>query len=141
MRLLLLLHAAGASLFHPFRRHKVKDDIPAAIASATVRANASGHFPFDWNRLTLCEVLREGQKAKRTPKGHALLVYATDQRYLDGVQTKAHRALSLRHAFSEKLRYCTQKKLRLFALLGRFDDAATCPLSQNFCHQMLRVAF
>merc|ERR1711903_151474 len=22
----------------------------------------------------------------------------------------------------------------------RFDDATTCPLSQNFCHQMLRVA-
>ena len=60
MRLLLLLHAAGASLFHPFRRHKEKDAIPAAIASTSVRANASGHFPFDWKRLTLCEVLREG---------------------------------------------------------------------------------
>ena len=104
MRLLLLLHAAGASLFHPFRKHEIKDAIPAAIASTSVRANASGHFPFDWKRLTLCEVLREGQKAKRTPGGHALLVYATDQRYLDGVQTKAHRSLSLRHAFSEKLR-------------------------------------
>ena len=142
MRLLLLLHAAGASLFHPFRRHKPinKDAIPAALPEAVVRANASGHFPFDWKRLTLCEVLREGGRQKRTPGGHALLVYATDQRYLDGVQTKAHRALSLRHAFGEKLRYCTQKKLRLFALLGRFDDATTCPLSQNFCHQMLRVA-
>ena len=116
MRLLLLLHAAGASLLHPFRRHRepINDAIPAALPEAVVRANASGHFPFDWKRLTLCEVLREGQKAKRRPGGHALLVYATDQRYLDGVQTKAHRALSLRYAFSEKLRYCTQKKLRLF---------------------------
>ena len=83
MRLLLLLHAAGASLFHPFRRHKVKDAIPAALPEAVVRANASGHFPFDWKRLTLCEVLREGGRQKRTPGGHALLVYATDQRYLD----------------------------------------------------------
>ena len=31
--LLLLLHAANASLSQYFRRHKVKDAIPAAIAS------------------------------------------------------------------------------------------------------------
>ena len=137
-----LLAAANASLFQYFRRHRepVKDAIPAAIASTTVRANASGHFPFDWKRLTLCEVLRKRGRQQKTPGGHALLVYATDQRYLDGVQTKAHRALSLRYAFSKKLRYCTKKKLRLFALLGRFNEEKTCPLSQNFCHQMLRVA-
>ena len=63
--LLLLLHAANASLFQYFRRHKVKDAIPAAIASTIVRANASGHFPFDWNRLTLCEVLRKRGKAAK----------------------------------------------------------------------------
>ena len=137
-----LLAAANASLFQYFRRHRepVKDAIPAAIASTIVRANASGHFPFDWKRLTLCEVLRKRGRPQKAPGGHALLVYATDQRYLDGVQTKAHRALSLRYAFSKKLRYCTKKKLRLFALLGRFHEEKTCPLSQNFCHQMLRVA-
>ena len=137
-----LLAAANASLFQYFRRHRepVKDAIPAAIASTIVRANASGHFPFDWNRLTLCEVLRKRGRPQKAPGGHALLIYATDQRYLDGVQTKAHRALSLRYAFSKKLRYCTKKKLRLFALLGRFHEEKTCPLSQNFCHQMLRVA-
>ena len=69
--LLLLLHAANASLSQYFRRHKVKDAIPAAIASTIVRANASGHFPFDWNRLTLCEVLRKRGRPQKAPGGHA----------------------------------------------------------------------
>ena len=140
MRLLLLLHAANAGLFQYFRRHKArKDAIPAAIASTIVRATRRP-LPV---RLEPPHALRGPAEAGKAAKG-AGRPRAADlrdrPRYLDGVQTKAHRALSLRYAFSSKLRYCTKKKLRLFALLGRFHEEKTCPLSQNFCHQMLRVA-
>ena len=116
-------------------RRAVGDVIPAAVPAVIIRANASGHFPWP-ARLALCEILQEGAMV-RPPGGHALLTYATDERYLDGTQTKAKRALSLRSAFAAKLTYCARNHIRCFALLGRFADE---PKPCHMCHQMLRVA-